>query len=153
MKKFLLLIACCSQLILFAQEKSLIKNLVFEGAGIRGIAYCGAIQELESNGMMQSVEKVGGTSAGAIVALMVSLGYSGKEIENIIASTNFKQFNDGKYLFAGGINRLNKYFGWYRGKSFENWLEKIITKKTQNADISFEELNQKGFRQLYITGT
>ena len=43
--------------ILLAQENS-IKNIVFEGAGIRGIAYCGAIQALEGKGMLPAVEKV-----------------------------------------------------------------------------------------------
>jgi NTE family protein len=154
MKKvvFVLFFAAC-QLMLFAQEKAVIKNLVFEGAGIRGIAYCGAVHELESGNMLQSIEKVGGTSSGAIVALTVSLGYSGDEIEDIITGTNFRKFNDGNYLFVGGINRTNKYFGWYRGNKFENWLEKIIDQKTGNADITFEELHAKGFKDLYITGT
>jgi NTE family protein len=139
--------------IAIAQRNPLIKNLVFEGAGIRGIAYCGAIQEMESRNLMGNIENVSGTSAGAIVALMVSLGYSGKEIENLIGKTNFRKFNDGRYLFIGGFNRVNKYFGWYRGKAFEAWVGKIIEQKTGNPDITFEELHQKGLKDLYITGT
>jgi len=143
----------CFRITLFAQTKPVVRNLVFEGAGIRGIAYAGVISELESNNMLLAVEKVGGTSAGAITALAVSLGYSGKEVQQIIAKTNFKKFNDGNYLFVGGINRTNRYFGWYRGNRFENWLEKIIDQKTGNASITFEELHTKGFKDLYITGT
>ena len=138
---------------ILAQSNSEVENLAFEGAGIRGIAYCGAIQELESRSMMGSVERVAGTSAGAIIALMVCLGYSGKDIEELIGKTNFKNFNDGRYLFIGGINRLNKYFGWYRGKVVETWLEKIIEQKIGNPEITFEELHQKGFKDLYVTGT
>jgi NTE family protein len=130
-----------------------IKNLVFEGAGIRGIAYAGVVSELETKNMLQYIEKVGGTSAGAIVALTISLGYSGKEIEDIVGGTNFKKFNDGNYFFVGGINRTNKYFGWYRGNKFENWLEKLIDQKTGNSNITFEELHAKGYRDLYVTGT
>lgn len=154
MKKivFLLFFVSC-QFILFAQEKPVIRNLVFEGAGIRGIAYAGVISELEARNILQPIEKVGGTSSGAIVALTIALGYSGNEVGNIITGTNFKKFNDGSYLFIGGINRTNKYFGWYRGNRFENWLEKIIDQKTGNADITFEELHAKGFKDLYITGT
>jgi NTE family protein len=148
----ILLFACC-QLLLPAQTRPVIKNLVFEGAGIRGIAYCGAIIEMESAGMLQYIEKVGGTSAGAIVALTISLGYTGREIREIVAGTNFKKFNDGHYFFAGGINRINKYFGWYRGQRVENWLGELIDQRTGNADITFEGLHQKGFRDLYITGT
>ncbi len=139
--------------VLSAQTKSVIKNLVFEGAGIRGIAYCGAIHEMEKAGRMQQIEKIGGTSAGAIVALTLSLGYTSKEIQEIISETNFKHFNDGRFIFAGGINRINKYFGWYRGNKFEKWLAKLIEQKTANADITFEELHQRGFKNLFITGT
>lgn len=138
--------------IAFAQKPP-VKNLVFEGAGLRGIAYCGVVGELESKKIMESVEKVGGTSSGAIVALMISLGYSGKEMQEIIAHTSFKKFNDGNYFFAGGVNRLKKYFGWYRGARFEKWIGRIINNKTANTDITFAEMHQRGFKDIYITGT
>ena len=83
---------------LSAQSAPQIKNLVFEAAGIRGIAYCGAIKEMESRQLLNKVEKVAGTSSGAIMALAISLGYSGTEIENLIGNTNFKKFNDGNFL-------------------------------------------------------
>ena len=153
MKKSLLLFPLFAFQLLQAQPPPAIKNLVFEGAGVRGIAYCGAVQEMESKKMMDSIERVGGTSSGAIIALTISLGYSGKEIENIISKTNFKKFNDGGFFFIGGIYRLNKYFGWYKGKKFRKWLEKMIKEKTENENITFEELRQKGFKSLYITGT
>src|SRR5262249_55829549 len=110
------------EIILSAQTKPVIKNLVFEAAGIRGIAYCGAIKEMEAQHLLDSNEKVAGTSSGAIMALAVSLGYSGAEIENLIGNTNFKKFNDGNFLFVGGISRVKKYFGWYKGKKLEKWL-------------------------------
>jgi NTE family protein len=135
----------------FTQQK--VENLVFEGAGIRGIAYAGVVQELEQQNILPQVKKVGGTSAGAIVALLISLNYTAAEIEAIIGSTNFKRFNDGRFLFAGGINRMNRYFGWYRGNRFERWLEGLIKAKTGNGNISFEDLRNKGFKELYVTGT
>ncbi len=134
-------------------QAQVIKNIVFEGAGIRGIAYCGAISELEKRRVLPVIEKVVGTSAGAITALCVALGYSSDEIADLLYSTNFSKFNDGRFFFAGGINRINKYFGWYRGDKLVKWLEKIIEKKTGNADISFEELYNKGFKDLYVTAT
>jgi len=130
-----------------------IQNLVFEGAGIRGIAYCGALKEMESRGLMNNVERVAGTSAGAIMALAVSLGYTAENLSGIISNTNFKEFNDGRYFFAGGINRMNKYFGWYRSRNFDNWLGKLIESKTGNANITFSELHAKNYKDLYITGT
>ena len=44
------------------------RNLVMEGGGIRGIAYGGALLELEQRGVLAGLRRVGGTSAGAIQA-------------------------------------------------------------------------------------
>lgn len=130
-----------------------IKNLVFEGAGIRGLAYAGAINELESRGLLDQIEKTGGTSAGAIMAMMVSLGYSATEIDSIISSTNFKRFNDGHMMFPGGIRRMKNWFGWYRGDRFLKWTANIIQHKTGNPDITFSQLSAAGYTDLYITAT
>jgi NTE family protein len=129
------------------------QNLVFEGAGIRGIAYAGVLQELDSAQILKNINKVAGTSAGALTALMVSLGYTYLEIYKHIDNTKFQKFNDGKYFFLGGMHRLNKKFGWYRGNELNNWIEKIIADKTGNKDITFKELHDKGYKQLFITGT
>ena len=128
-------------------------NLVLEGAGIRGVAYVGAIKELEQQHVLENINRVGGTSAGAIAALTLSLGYSSTEIEKIIYNTKLQKFNDGKFFFIGGISRMNKNYGWYRGNAFTKWLEEIIVAKTGNADITFQELHDQKFRDLYVTGT
>lgn len=129
-----------------------IKNLVFEGAGIRGIAYAGVLAELESRHITDSVECVGGTSAGGITALTFALGYSAEEIASLISKTDFGRFNDGQYIFVGGIYRMKKKFGWYKTDAMLTWLENIIAAKTGNANITFSELHRQGFKDLYITG-
>jgi NTE family protein len=130
-----------------------IKNLVFEGGGVRGISYAGAIGELERLGLLKDIEKVGGTSVGAITALTLSLGYTAKEIESIIGDTNPGKFNDGNFLLFGGPSRLRKHYGWYKGNKFLRWTEKLIEKKTGNGDITFMEHHMKNYRDLYVTGT
>ena len=129
------------------------RNMVFEGAGIRGIAYGGVIQVFEENNLMDDIKNVGGTSAGAITALTVSLGYKSSEINELIYTTDFNKFNDGQYFFIGGIHRVKEDYGWYKGDAFQHWLEEIIKKKTNNADITFKELHDKGYKDLYITAT
>ncbi len=115
-------------------------NLVFEGGGIRGIAYVGALEVLDETKILPGIERVAGTSAGAIAALTVSLGYKPTEIEKIIYDTKIQKFNDGKFFFIGGINRMNQKYGWYRGEAFSKWLGEIIKAKTGNAEITFREL-------------
>lgn len=145
MRTFILLLFTT---ISYAQPSS-IKNLVFEGAGIRGLAYVGAVKSLEEQGILENIEKVGGTSAGAITALLLSLGYTPEEMEIIISETKFQKFNDGRFFFIGGIHRTKHKYGWYRGQKFTKWIAALIEEKTGNAEINFSELHQQGFIDLY----
>ncbi len=149
---FFLLVLLSTNPVSYAQKFNY-ENLVFEGAGIRGIAYAGVIKILEAEQIMPQIRKVGGTSAGAITALMVSIGYTADEIERIIAATKFQKFNDGRYFFIGGISRVNRRYGWYRGERFTRWLETLIEQKTGNKDITFAQLQQRGYKDLYVTAT
>lgn len=151
MKRFLfisLMLGCTSPAV-FGQYT----NLVFEGAGVRGVAYAGVIQELEQRNLLAGVKRVGGTSAGAIAAMTLSLGYTGKEIEDIIYNLKLQRFNDGKFFFIGGVSRLRHRYGWYRGRAFTQWLEEVIAAKTGDANITFKQLHDRRFRDLYVTGT
>jgi len=49
------------------------RNLAFKGGGVRGIAYAGALEILDGEGILDQIERVSGTSVGAITALLVSL--------------------------------------------------------------------------------
>ncbi|MDX5348792.1 MAG: patatin-like phospholipase family protein [Hymenobacteraceae bacterium] len=142
---------------LLAQDAPVYRNLVLEGGGIRGVAYGGALEELEKRNVLQQIERVGGTSAGAIQACLLAVGYTAEEITAITFATPFQRFNDGRLFFAGGINRLVRQYGWYRGNAFSNWIGDLIKAKTGNADLTFAELHQltgKGnYRDLYVTGT
>lgn len=52
------------------------RNLVFEGGGVKGIAYCGALGVLDERGILSWIRRVGGASAGAINATILALGYT-----------------------------------------------------------------------------
>lgn len=83
MRLFALILAfiCCIASV--AQGQSAVpvtyRNLVMEGGGIRGIAYGGALAELEKQGVLAGIQRVGGTSAGAIQAALLAVGYSPQE--------------------------------------------------------------------------
>ena len=50
------------------------RNLVFEGGGVKGIAYVGVIDALDKAGVIANIERVGGISAGAINDLLFAAG-------------------------------------------------------------------------------
>ena len=51
------------------------KHLVFEGGGVKGITYVGPMQVLEEKGILPGIQRVGGTSIGAINTLLFALGF------------------------------------------------------------------------------
>ena len=129
------------------------KNLVFEGGGVKGIAYVGALEVLNKEGILQNIERVAGTSAGAMVAVLFALRYSAKEISDILWDINFKNFMDSSWGIVRDINRLVNDYGWYKGDYFRNLMAGYIKDKTNNGEITFKELAQnKQFRELHLLG-
>jgi NTE family protein len=133
------------------------RNLVMEGGGIRGIAYGGALQELEQRGVLAGIQRVGGTSAGAIQAALLAVGYSAAEIIDIVNHTPVQRLNDGRFIFFGGSTRLIKQYGWYRGDQFTRYLSELVGRRTGNPDLTLGQLHQIAARgrarDLYVTGT
>ena len=129
------------------------ENIVFEGAGIKGIAYAGVIKGLKKNGILKNIKGIAGTSAGAITAMMLSIGYNSEKIYEIISSMKFQRFNQGRYGIVGGVNRMSNRYGWYRNDRFEKWIENVIEDKTGSSEITFEELKEKGYKDLFLIAT
>jgi NTE family protein len=73
-----------------------IKNFVFQGSGPKFLAYSGAITEMENDEQcpikLRDIQRVGGSSGGAILGLLIGLGYSAQEIENKCREIEFKSF-------------------------------------------------------------
>ena len=133
------------------------KNLVMEGGGVRGLAYAGALEVLEQKGVLEKIENVGGSSAGAIAGLLVALNFSSVEIDSILEPLRIQEFNDGKFLF-GKIKRVKKQFGLYKGDKMQSWLSELVAAKTGQPNLTFLQLHElhlknKNFKDLYCTGT
>ena len=156
MKKLLILLffpAFC-----FSQKVYDYKNLVLEGGGVRGLAYAGAFSELEKTGILQQLDKVAGTSAGAIAGVMISLGYKSFEIDSIMLSLPVEEFNDGRGGIVGKYRRVRHKYGMYKGQKFEQWMQQLIKHKTGDGNLSFSALHQLHlqnnlFKDFYCTGT
>lgn len=149
------LISLGFMVLVFSVQAQKYKNLVLEGGGIRGFAYTGAFEVLDSLDILDDIERVGGTSAGAIQASLLAVGYTPAEIMEIALDVPLRKLNDGGWL--KGPKRLKKNFGWYKGEKLSAWIEGLIEKKTGNGNITFAELYRdrsiKGYKELYITGT
>lgn len=121
-------------------------DAVFEGGGVKGTAFLGALRCFDDAGIQ--FRKVAGTSAGAITAAMVAAGFSIEELETIIGQLNYeKEFLSQKtspLIFNGSpeddlqnpiFMLANLFFarqlGQYSSEPFKRWLDKQLAGKAE----------------------
>lgn len=126
-------------------------NLVLEGGGSKGSSFVGAIKVLEESGY--TFDKFAGSSAGAIMAGLLAVGYNSEELGKVFMETDFGRFQDDSWGIFRDIYRIFKKFGFYKGRSFERWYGDLLEKKTGNRDITFMEVYEKYGKVLVVTGT
>ncbi|HSO56901.1 MAG TPA: patatin-like phospholipase family protein [Paenisporosarcina sp.] len=104
---------------------------VFSGGGLKDFALVGAYQELEKKGFR--FHRVAGTSAGAILACFIAVGYTGKEIEAMLNNQDFQTLLDPrKSILPLPIMKWVLLYwrkGLYQGNALEKWfMEKLSAK-------------------------
>lgn len=160
-----------------------INNLVFEGGGVLGIAYLGVLDYLYQIGILQNINRVAGTSAGAITACITCFNLPFSEIKKIAdtldyrkipdkegtvnlanVSASFKEEFEETFGDMDCIYRLIKDYGWYSSQYLYDWIkEQIAAQFDKNkkhppytfADFKNPNLHQgrRSFLDLYIIGT
>ncbi|RXT07808.1 patatin-like phospholipase family protein [Ammoniphilus sp. CFH 90114] len=99
-------------------------DAVFEGGGIKGLAFLGAIERMEEAGYQW--ERIAGTSAGSIIATMLAAGFTGKEVSRLFLQFPFDQLERRKGIcripYLGPWAGLTLYNGIYNLCTLEDWL-------------------------------
>lgn len=145
-------------------KRILYRNLVFKGGGVRGIAYLGALEVLDEYRIVENIQRVAGTSAGAIAATLLSFGLSIAETTDMFNSLDFTRVPQAetripkrKFLRIPeeeSSRRFFRDFGWYSSEYFYDWLQRIIAGQCGgNRRASFNDFKDLGFRDLYIVAT
>lgn len=125
------------------------QHLVFEGGGVKGIAYAGAIKVLEDKGVLKNIHSVSGTSAGAITAVLLALNYTADRINTVITELDFKSFEDGFNPL-----RLGTKYGLYKGDAFLKWMKARIRETGLDENATFSDLESAGtYRKLRVFAT
>ena len=129
------------------------ENLVFEGGGVKGLAFCGALKVLEEKGIMKNIKRLAGSSAGAITAGLLACGYTADGILKKLRGKNFNDFKDDSWGFIRDLWRLKNKYGFHLGKEFYNWYGALLEDETGKADITFADVFDDCDKELVITGT
>lgn len=153
------------------------RNLVFKGGGMRGAAYVGALEVLDSEGVLDQIERVAGTSSGAITATLVSLRRDLDETLHLIGTLDFSKVPQRKQNGSAPVvpllnrkvelaaldeissevesaNRLIRRFGWYSSDYVYTWMEDVISRYCGgNGRATFADFQAYGYRELYIVAS
>ena len=142
-------------------KRNLYQNLVFKGGGVRGIAYMGALEILDGYRIVENIERVAGTSAGAIAAALLSLRLSIQETKTLFNSLDLKKipqsatkprrWNMPRIPEEENYRRFITKYGWYSSEYFYHWLEEVIADQCAgNGRATFADFQSRDFRDLYI---
>ena len=69
-----------------------INTLVFEGGGIYGLAYIGALNELQKRIDINQIKYLCGSSVGALVAFSIALGMKPEHMEEVVSTFRIAVF-------------------------------------------------------------
>jgi NTE family protein len=159
-----------------------ITNIVFEGGGIHGIAYLGALEYLYQIDLLRNLRRAAGTSSGAIAACITSFHHPFDVTKSITNSLDYRKvpyqedFNELAFipedikngmepLFGdiGCLYRLISQYGWYSTDYFYQWLKQVIANQfnhKKKPPYTFQDFKDSSlhkdnhpFLDLFITGT
>ena len=134
-------------------EKIKFNTLIFEGGGVRGLSYLGALNYLEEKNILNDIKYFGGTSSGSQIATLLAIGYSLSELKKILFNTPFNKFMDKDNCFLSNFCCFFCNYGLYNGDYLKNYLEKLIYEKMGKKNATFKDLWYKKKCHLKITGT
>jgi NTE family protein len=144
---------------------------ILDGGGVLGAALVGCLKACEQMGL--DLVGYGGTSAGSIVALLASVGYTADEMAAIMCDeVDFVDFLDDRGALLSScsdllespglwgivtrwwtLRRIHRHFGLYKGTEIKRFLERKIRAKLRHLDhnsIDFEDLDRAGCKPLKI---
>lgn len=125
-----------------------ITNLVFQGGGVKGIAYAGALQALERRGLLPGVRGLAGASAGAFTAMLVAVGCDAATIARIATGTDYRSLED-----HFDPLRLATHYGLYRGEALHAWIAGAFASTGLDPRLDFDALAAATGRDLRVFAT
>jgi NTE family protein len=99
---------------------------VFSGGGIKGLAFAGGLQAAAEAGYDEWA-KLAGTSAGAITAMALAVGYDAQSLRKTLDEFDFRKIADYGPLRQADIPlNLALHDGVTKGKALHAWIEALL---------------------------
>jgi predicted acylesterase/phospholipase RssA len=117
------------------------RRLLFSGGGIRVVSYLGVLEILKDITPLSHVKEFCGVSAGALVSLLLALGYSLQVFERFCMEYNFGALRSVEPEDA--LTFLEEY-GLDDGTNLKHFLERVLHHKGFGPTVTFRDLAASG---------
>lgn len=129
-------------------------NLVFEGGGAKGIAFVGAMRAYNQLFDLSKLQRVAGSSAGAMMALLLGLRYTVEEIDTIMNNLDLTSFMDAPSLVGRAEGLWGRHSLYkFKGDALLEWAKQCVAKKLGQPDATFEDAKRAKCRDMFFTVT
>jgi NTE family protein len=125
-----------------------VSAVAFEGGGTLGIAYPPVLARLERAGA--PVVDVAGSSAGAIIAMLMALGRTARQIQALQEETPWERFAAYR---PPALLRLLFCGGWHSSSYAGQWLAARVREAGLPDGATFEALRRRTGMNLYVGTT
>jgi predicted acylesterase/phospholipase RssA len=131
---------------------SIIKNLVISGGGAAGFAFYGALKESEKRGLwnIHNIDRIYSTSAGSMVAVIISLGYDWETLDDYLIKRPWQ--NVYKCELPTAIQSI-KTQGLFSKTVIQDTFTPLFNGKDIPIDINLEELYEKTNKDIHFITT
>lgn len=132
------------------------RAIVLEGGGPKGLAYWGLLMGLEKYDILSKIVTFAGSSIGALFALLLCLGYTAKEVGELIVEKDFRDLAPmSKWWCMRGLN-VAWNMGMVDSSVLGDFVRSLMSKKLKRKDVStitFADLKNWTKRRLLVTST
>ncbi len=122
-------------------------KLILSGGGLKGVAHLGCLYGLEKINKLTNINTYSGTSVGAIICVLLNIGYGPMDIYDIVKQSNISNYVTMQFK---NIPSLISDYGMDDGDKIVITLKKLFQAKNINPNITFKELYDKTNKKLYI---
>jgi len=150
------------------------RNLVFQGGGVKAFAYHGVLPVLEKFDILPNIQRVAGSSAGALLATLLSFRLNAEktiELYKTVDYTKVAQAREDTEIPAhlpkllerelmrlrGGMeiaSRFLRRYGLYANDYAQEWLMDTIASFCDgNGRATFTDFQTLGYRDVHIVST
>lgn len=115
---------------------------------MRAVAHIGALQVLETRGLLKQIKEYVGVSAGAFLAFCLTIGFTLKELTSIVKQFDFQLIRN---ITPETMLNFPTEFGIDNGENLLTLLHSILRIKGFGPETTFQDLQSKVAFRCYAT--